>query len=148
MGQEEPGLGGAANMPPFGRESMHREDDAFDADYEEDDEPRPRSRRRAPHGPRERINQGMRDMADQIQMAAERLDELADERLGDAPGPLARAGEVARGVADRMDSVAEYLRNNEVDDVRHGLERQVSEKPLQSILVAVAAGWLVGKVLR
>ena len=147
MGQEEQGMGGAANMPPFGRESMRRDEEDFEAEYE-DEEPRYRSRRRRPHGPRERIHQGMRDMADQLQMAAERLDELADERLADAPGPLARAGEVARGVADRMDSVAEYLRNNEVEDVRRGLERRVREKPFQSILVAVAAGWLVGKVLR
>ena len=90
----------------------------------------------------------MRDVADQLEAAAERLDELAGERLADGEGPLGRAGEVARGVAERMDSMAEYLRSNEVDDVRRDVQRQVREKPLQSILVAVAAGWLVGKVLR
>ena len=149
MAQEEPGMGGAANMPPFGRESMERDgEEELEPDLEYEEEPPLRRRRRAAHGPRERINQGMRDIADQIQLAAERLDELAEDRLTDAPGPLGRAGDVARGVAERMDSVADYLRNNEVEDVRDGLVRQVRAKPLQSVLVAVAAGWLAGKILR
>ena len=147
MGTEEQGMGGAANMPPFGRESLHRDEEELDLGYD-DEEPPLRSRRRGRHGPRERIHEGMRQLADQLQVAAEHLDELAEERLADAPGPLGRAGEVARGVAERLDSVAEYLRNNEVEDVRRGVQRQVREKPLQSILVAVAAGWLVGKILR
>jgi hypothetical protein len=90
----------------------------------------------------------MRDLADRIQIAAEHLDDLAEERFGDVEGPLARAGDVAHGVAGRMDSVAEYLRANDVDSVRRGLERRVREKPLQSVLIAVAAGWLAGKIHR
>ena len=108
MGQEEAGMGGAANMPPFGRESMHRDEEDYDPRFDdEEDEPPLRSARRRPHGPRARINDGMREMAEQIQMAADRLAELADERLAHAPGPLGRAGDVAHGVAARMDTVAE-----------------------------------------
>ena len=148
MGQEEQGMGGAANMPPFGRESMHRGDESYDPGLDDDEGPPLRARRRAPSGPRERITEGMREIADQIEMAAERLEELADERFSEADGPLARAGDVARGVAGRMDSVARYLRSHDVDGVRRSLERQVREKPVQSILVAVGAGWLAGKILR
>ena len=148
MGQEEAGMGGAANMPPFGRESMHRDDEYDPAFDDEEDEPPLRSARRGAHGPRARINQGMRELADQIELAAERLEELAGDRLGDASGPLARAGEIAQGVVGRMDTAADYLRTNDVDDVRRGLERRVRERPLQSILIAVAAGWVAGKILR
>jgi hypothetical protein len=35
MGQEEQGMGGAANMPPFARESMHREErEEYDDRYD------------------------------------------------------------------------------------------------------------------
>jgi hypothetical protein len=149
MGQEEQGLGGAANMPPFGRESMERDDDdlAFESDLDED-EPPLRYARRPREGPRERINQGMRDIAERIQLAAERLDEMAEEHLVDASGPLARAGTAAQEVAGRMEAVADYLYSSDVDTVRRGVERQVREKPLQSVLIAVAAGWIAGKILR
>ena len=148
MGQEEQGMGDAANMPPFGRESLERDEEERDeADYDED-EPPLRAGRRSGGGPRERIEQGMREIAERIQIAAERLDELAEERLDGTEGPLARAGTAAHDVASRMESVAEYLYTNDVDGVRRSVERQVRAKPLQTVLVAVAAGWLAGKILR
>ena len=153
MGQEEQGIGGAANMPPFGRESLDRdEDDGYDGEYDEadyDEEGPPlRSGRHSAAGPRERIEKGMREIAERIQIAAEHLDDLASDRLDGAEGPLGRAGTVAHDVAARMESVAEYLYTNDVHGVRRSVERQVRAKPLQSVLVALAAGWLAGKILR
>ena len=145
MDEQEQGIGGAANMPPFGRESMGRADGGvYDA---EDDEPAIRSRRAA-GGPRERINEAMFDMADRVQMVADRLGEVAGERFDDADGAAGRAGALVHGVVERLDGIAEYLRTNDVDSVRDGIERQVRDKPIHSVLLAVAAGWLAGKIIR
>jgi hypothetical protein len=153
MAQEEQGLGGAANMPPFGRGAMGEAEDDYENDGDFDagdldegfDEPRGRT---AYTGPRERISQGLLEAADRLELAAERLADFTDEHLADATGPLARAGAVAEGMTERMVAVADYLRTNDVDDMRRGMARQVREKPLHSILIAVAAGWLAGKIIR
>jgi len=96
----------------------------------------------------EKLTQGMRQAGDRIDSLAQRLDEVAEQRLSGAQGPQARVGQAAHSVADTMDSVANYLRNNDAQALRGDLERQMRERPLQTLLVAVAAGWVVGKVLR
>lgn len=96
----------------------------------------------------ERVNQKMNQAADTIDSAARRLDDLADRQTQGATGPRARAGEMAHTAADTMESVANYLRSNDVQGLRRDMERQVNERPLQTLLVAVAAGWLAGKILR
>lgn len=94
----------------------------------------------------ERIALRMRQAAERLGSAAERIEEIADERLTD--GPLERAGRLAHSVAGSMDSVAGYLREGDVERVRRDLERRVRERPLQSLLLGVAAGWVAGKILR
>ena len=103
-------------------------------------------RRAAAARAQERVAQRMREAGERLGSAAERLGELADERLTD--GPLERAGRVAHSVAGSLDSVAGYLREGDVETVRRDVERRVRERPLQSLLLGVAAGWLVGKILR
>ncbi|MBW3627682.1 MAG: hypothetical protein KY464_00160 [Gemmatimonadetes bacterium] len=146
MDEQEQGMGGAANMPPFGRESMGRTEGA-PYDYADEDETPLRARRR-PGGPRERINDALFEMAERVQMAADRLGELADDRFGDEDGAAGRAGALVQDLAARLDGVADYLRSSDVDSVRDGLERQVREKPIHSVLIAVAAGWVAGKIIR
>ena len=60
----------------------------------------------------------------------------------------ARAGDMAHGLADGMESAAGYLRSNDVEQLRGDLRRQMRERPLQTLLIGVAAGWVVGKILR
>lgn len=97
----------------------------------------------------ERVNQGIRQVADHLDAAADRIDGLADQRLGsDRGGSRARAGQMAHTVADTMESMAGYLRDNDVQGLRSDLERQVRERPLETLLMGVAAGWIVGKILR
>lgn len=96
----------------------------------------------------ERVNQKMNQAADTLDQAAQRLDDLADRQTQGATGPKARAGEMAHTAADTMESVANYLRSNDVQGLRRDMERQLNERPLQTLLVAVAAGWLAGKILR
>lgn len=95
----------------------------------------------------DRLNQGMRQAADRIDTAAQRLDQLANERLGNQ-GAQARVGDTAHALADSMQSVASYLRDNDAQALRADLERQMRERPLQTLLVAASAGWIVGKILR
>lgn len=96
----------------------------------------------------ETLNQGMKQAAERIDGLANRLDQVADERLGGGTGATARAGEVAHSVADTLESVAGYLRNHDTQALRGDLERQMRDRPLQTLMVAVAAGWLVGKIVR
>lgn len=95
-----------------------------------------------------RINEGMQQAADTLETAADRLDRLASERIAGDSGARARAGDLAHSAADTMESVARYLRKNDAQGLRSELEQQVREKPVQTLLVGVAAGWIVGKVLR
>lgn len=96
----------------------------------------------------ERVNQGMKQAAGGLENAAQRLDSAIDSRMGDATGRMGQVSDLGHSFADTMESVAGYLRNNDVDSLRRDLERQMREKPLQTLLVGVAAGWLAGKILR
>jgi hypothetical protein len=135
---------GAANMPPFGG------DVGGGAAGETREPVEPRAPRAAGGTGRaqQRINRGMRDAADRLESAAGRLEQAIGQRSGAASGPMARAGELGQSVAGGMGSVAGYLRGNDVDSVREELERRIRDRPLQSLLIGVAAGWLVGKILR
>jgi len=97
---------------------------------------------------RTRADQGMKQAASQLDSLAQRLDSTTDQKLAGATGARARAGDLAHGLADAMESVAGYLRNNDTSSLQRDLERQVRERPVQTRLIGVAAGWVVGKILR
>ena len=94
-----------------------------------------------------RLNRSLGGAAARLQAAAGRIDRLAERPGAESPlaGPV---GEVAHGVADLLETAAGYLRDHEVESLREDLRRQVRERPLQTLLLSVAAGWVVGKILR
>jgi hypothetical protein len=47
-----------------------------------------------------------------------------------------------------MQSSAEWLRDADMEKLKQGVEKQVKEHPARSLLVALGAGYLIGKVLR
>lgn len=94
-----------------------------------------------------RINETMSRAAEGLDSAARRLDELGDRYAGES-GVRATAGNMAHQVADAVETTARYLRDNDVRSLQQSLERQVRENPLQTLLIGVAAGWIVGKILR
>jgi hypothetical protein len=47
-----------------------------------------------------------------------------------------------------MQSSAEWLRDADLEKLKQGVEQQVKEHPARSLLVALGAGYLIGKVLR
>ncbi|CAN5471086.1 hypothetical protein BH24GEM3_BH24GEM3_09890 [soil metagenome] len=96
-----------------------------------------------------RVNETMTRAADGLESAARQLDEVADRFAGQgASGVRASAGNMAHQVADAIESTAGYLRDNDVRKLQQDLERQVRQNPLQTLLIGVAAGWVIGKVLR
>ena len=51
-------------------------------------------------------------------------------------------------VATGMRSTADWLRNNDLDTMRQGIEKEVRTNPGRSLLVAAVAGYLLGKAFR
>ncbi len=51
-------------------------------------------------------------------------------------------------LASGMQSSAEWLRDADIDKLKQGVEHQVKEHPARTLLVALGAGYLLGKALR
>lgn len=104
------------------------------------DEAEPRVRRTRPARP----NRAFEEIADHLEDAAERLDHFAASQLG-AFGGAERA---ATSATAAIEDLAGYLRSSDLRSIRDDLSRRVQDRPIQTLLVAVGAGWMVGKVLR
>jgi hypothetical protein len=96
----------------------------------------------------ERINDALQDTADRIQAAADRLGHFAGQRFSGTEGAMGRAGDLAHSLADSLERAAEQVRISDLDVVRTTIEQRGRAHPLQTLLVGVAAGWLVGKIVR
>ena len=51
-------------------------------------------------------------------------------------------------LASGMQSSADWLRDADLDKLKEGVEKQVKDHPARSLLVALGAGYLIGKALR
>ncbi len=51
-------------------------------------------------------------------------------------------------LASGMQSSADWLRDADLDKLKEGVEKQVKEHPARSLLVALGAGYLIGKAFR
>jgi len=117
-----------------------------DADPASSARPSPRQRtayRRASS----KIRQTFEEIADRLDDTAENIERIAGHQLL-GTGARGRAGEAAQSAAGRMEELADYLRSNDLDVMRADFEAQIRRKPLQSLLVAAGAGWVLGKILR
>jgi hypothetical protein len=99
------------------------------------------------HGAERSLKTGFARFADRLDDTAARIERLADDQL-QGSGTRRRAGEVAHSSAGWLEDAADYLRSSDLDRLRQDVERQVREKPLQSLLLAVTAGWVLGKIMR
>jgi ElaB/YqjD/DUF883 family membrane-anchored ribosome-binding protein len=152
-----PGSGaGPANTPPFDRavrEPGMPEEQSSIARAPAPTEPgaaTPGFGRTTPRGP------GMKGQpspgSGPFDRAAERLEE-AGETLHQKAGRYAdRVGEgVERPLhrtADSLEDAADNLRGMDLEDVREIIETRVREHPVQSLVLALALGWVAGKILR
>lgn len=87
---------------------------------------------------------GFERIADQLDDVAERIGRVSENRLSDAGG----AGNTAHLAVDWMGGAADYLRSNELSVMQHDLETRTREKPLQTLLLALGAGWILGRIIR
>jgi len=51
-------------------------------------------------------------------------------------------------LASGMQSSADWLREADIEKLKSGVEKQVKEHPARSILIALGAGYLIGKAFR
>jgi ElaB/YqjD/DUF883 family membrane-anchored ribosome-binding protein len=89
----------------------------------------------------QRMEDLRRSAADTLDRGADRVEGWADEHQG-------ALGGAARRTADAMERGADAVHGFDAEEMRSMIERQVRNNPVPSLLVAAAAGWLVGRILR
>jgi hypothetical protein len=93
-------------------------------------------------------------LADGLEAGAEALRQRRPSPNATTPGTsVAVASDsnidaVTDTLATGMQSSAEWLRDADLDKLKSGVERQVKEHPARSLLVALGAGFLIGKIVR
>lgn len=93
------------------------------------------------------LEQARARAADGLTVAAERLQQAATRQQVEG-GPRGRAAVAAQRLAGGMDATAEFLRSPDADRLRSDFENRVREKPFRAVLITLAAGFLVGRILR
>jgi hypothetical protein len=93
-------------------------------------------------------------LADGLQAGAQALRQRNVSTETSAPGSSVAVtsdpniAAVTDSLATGMESSAEWLREADLDKIKQGVEKQVKEHPARSLLVALGAGYLIGKALR
>jgi hypothetical protein len=92
-------------------------------------------------------------LADGLEAGAEALRQRRPATGGAEGSALAITNDpniaaVTDTLATGMQSSAEWLRDADLDKLKQGVEKQVKEHPARSLLVALGAGYLIGKALR
>jgi hypothetical protein len=93
-------------------------------------------------------------LADGLQAGAEALRQRSASPQTSAPGSSVAVtsdptiAAVTDTLASGMQSSADWLRDADLDKLKDGVEKQVKEHPARSLLVALGAGYLIGKALR
>lgn len=77
-----------------------------------------------------------------LESVANRISHLVDPEQG------GRMAGVAGGVAGGMESTARYVREGDVEELRRDFEGQVRRSPVQTLLAAALAGFVIGRILR
>lgn len=93
-------------------------------------------------------------LADGLQAGAEALRQRRPSTASTTPGSSVAVAEdssigaMTDTLATGMQSSADWLRDADMDKLKQGVEKQVKEHPARSLLVALGAGYLIGKALR
>ncbi len=93
-------------------------------------------------------------LADGLQAGAEALRQRRPSTVTSAEGSSVAItsdpsiAAVTDTLASGMQSSADWLRDADLDKLKEGVEKQVKEHPARSLLVALGAGYLIGKALR
>lgn len=95
----------------------------------------------------EALGQARLRAADGLSAAAERIDRLATRQELDG-GPGGKAAEAVHRFAGGLDATAGFLREPDAEQLRSDFEYGVRAKPLQAVLITLAAGFVVGRLIR
>jgi hypothetical protein len=92
-------------------------------------------------------------LADGLEAGAEVLRQRRTSTSGADGSALAITNDpniaaVTDTLASGMQSSADWLRDADLDKLKQGVEKQVKEHPARTLLVALGAGYLIGKALR
>ena len=92
-------------------------------------------------------------LADGLEAGAEALRQRRASTSGADGSALAITNDpsiaaVTDTLATGMQSSAEWLRDADLEKLKQGVEKQVKQHPARSLLVALGAGYLIGKALR
>jgi hypothetical protein len=92
-------------------------------------------------------------LADGLQAGAEALRQRRSAIAGIDGSSTATADNsgivaVTDSIATGMQSSAEWLRDADLDKLKDGVEKQVKEHPARTLLIALGAGYVLGKAFR
>jgi hypothetical protein len=93
-------------------------------------------------------------LADGLEAGAEALRQQPTRSSAATPGTSVAVPqdspvtELTETLASGMKSSADWIRDADLDKIKGGVEKQVKEHPGRSLLVALGAGFLLGKILR
>lgn len=92
-------------------------------------------------------------LADGLEAGANALRQRSASSVATTAGSTAivedsRMTAVTDTLAGGMQSSAEWLRDADLDKIKQGVEKQVKQHPARSLLIALGAGYLIGKALR
>jgi hypothetical protein len=85
---------------------------------------------------------------DPLDRAADRLDEVGETMHRGAGRITDGMEEPIHRAAEKVEDVADTLRGMDLEDIRDLVEDRVRDHPIQSLVLALALGWLAGKILR
>ncbi|MEJ7837580.1 MAG: hypothetical protein WKF81_02130 [Thermomicrobiales bacterium] len=88
----------------------------------------------------DKADQGMTKAGDSIGQAADALRQRGE-------GTSGAMGTAATTAADTLDSAGSYLREKDTDQVLKDLEDLIRRKPVESLLIAAGAGFVLSKIL-
>jgi hypothetical protein len=93
-------------------------------------------------------------LADGLEAGAEALRQQRTRSSATTPGTSVAVPqdspitELTDTLASGMKSSADWIRDADLEKLKGGVEKQVKEHPGRSLLVALGAGFLLGKILR
>lgn len=109
---------------------------------------------------REKAGEFKNTLADKLDAGADRLRQrqggggyagAAAGTTGDGSVGMGHEGSMERvsgGLASGMHNTAEWLRENDLDSMKDGIEQQVRDHPGRTLAIAVGLGYLIGKAFR
>ncbi|PWU01064.1 MAG: hypothetical protein C5B51_23780 [Terriglobia bacterium] len=90
-----------------------------------------------------KIDENREPAAQKLQDVASTLHQKADSLPGGE-----KVASLAHGAADKVQATAEYIREHDVQDMAAGVENFVRRHPGQSLVAAVAIGFLLGRAFK